>query len=398
MDDYQPQVLLDDVDEEEALNPTVLKAVQCLRELAAAKKTSAQDPTAAKQRFVAMAKAWSDFNKFDDKVKRAAQDYVGGVRVGRRLELKSRQVGSKTKSKTGEEFFFKVTICGSGFGIWLEKEVAGADWQRLGGTAVSYYRDAGKGAELMLAGTGGTGTTGGKGLEDKGSNSIANLEVDAVAHVKAILSQAKVSKKTPLHFFLRAHSRGGVAGNQVVNELNSEYGNWDAGCTIELVSFDPVPGPANMSKASRAQRDDHYKETDVGEIDDSTVIYSVASGHVKDLPLGITKAAFKPQKVTGATRIIVTQQPHSAGKRKGFRYMGRIYTGTGVANLDPGVYVDHNEKDENSLDLVFVNTLGDFYKEVEEVRRAAHKKGRDPDTGREDIIDYVLSDYFFNKV
>ncbi len=269
-----------------------------------------------------------------DEARKIAKDAQGGAgaptRVGRRADLQSQPGFDQTT------FFIKLTICGSGYGKWLthtaELEPV---WLKIDSAVVGYHRDRqaeDKGYELMLAGTGGQGTSGSPmgGLTDSGSNSIAELEGEAVRLVSTVVDQVRKKKANrPIHVLLRAHSRGGVAGTMVVNDISGKYEN----LKIEVVNFDPVPGPEMVSAKKRWGDDERYTEGDVSGADESTIVYSIASGY------GI----FTPQQITGAKRIIVSQQNHSVGLAQGFVYEGRRYKGSGLNSLPEGVFLDQND-------------------------------------------------------
>lgn len=339
-----------------------------------------------------------------DEARKIAKDAQQGggapTRVGRRADLKS-QPGFDQAT-----FFVKLTICGSGYGKWLthtaELEPA---WRKIDSNVVGYHRDRqaeGKGYELMLAGTGGDGTSGSamKGLTDSGTNSIAELEGEACRLVTAVVDQVRQQNANrPIHVLLRAHSRGGVAGTMVVNDLGGKYKN----LKIEVVNFDPVPGPEMVSSKKRWGDDDRYIEGDVSGADQSTIVYSIASGY------GI----FTPQQITGAKRIIVSKQNHSVGLAQGFIYEGRRYKGSALNSLPEGVFLDRNDPGESSKAIQLIMGRNEFAAELsdrpeqkdeiqarvvkrakKEVRKVGKASPRNVDIGRMDIIDKVLKEYY----
>lgn len=261
----------------------------------------------------------------------------------------------------------------------------------------------------MLAGTGGEGTTGFStgGVTDSGSNSISDLETEGVAQVKDLINTGRKSAPNrPVHVMVRAHSRGGVAGTMVANDLKSSYGKR---IEVELVDFDPVPGPdAVADEDKRDSKDTRYNKMDISQVDASTIVYSVAANR---------GMLFTPQQITGAKRIIVSQQDHSAALAEGFVYDGKRYKGSALNNLAEGVYMDRNESGQSSVPLELIMGRSEFEgalkaradKEaairnvaLKGTQRQVHEAGEKAgfwarDFDRIDIIDAVLKEFYFRK-
>jgi len=141
-----------------------------------------------------------------------------------------------------------------------------------------------------------------------------------------------------------------VAATRVADIIKQNHPD----ATVELTAVDPVPGPGHtgdnvafdLAKEGRGDT----------SVDESTVVYSVASGHY---------AGFTPQKVFGAKRIIVSRQDHGVGLLNGFYFQGKLYMGSSLNSLPPGVYVDNNSNGRNNVELVFVGTFDDAMTEFD---------------------------------
>jgi hypothetical protein len=311
-----------------------------------------------------------------------------------------------------EAMFIKVTICGSGYygwrmnhdeegpllkkkygsqqwfyqydkwDEWYTSELSAGDWSRLEGTAIGWKRPADKGYEVMFA-----GPVGLKGGSDRagGTNTIAALIEGATKQAQTLAK----GHKGPLAFLVRAHSRGAVAATNVVNDLKTMFKD----ARVELVNFDPVPGPLTeynvqvSSAKNKEEYDEKFKQGNLGTIDASTIIYSVNS---QNQMWGVWDA-FTPQQVMGADRVIVSQQSHSVVLTKGFRFEGRLYNGSGINSLDPGVYLDANPTGENTIPLKRVASLAEFQSQITALFDAAQKVNKNvTDTHRKEIIERAV--------
>lgn len=368
-------------------------------------------------------KSYERLDKFSDEVKqkgrKLAYETTGATGGGPKIERVGRRSDLVSKGEVAANvLFIKVTICGSGYDKWITEQARNdGGWAELGCKAVAYGRDRsdeGKGWELMLAGTGSAGTKTIKGgALDAGTNTIADLYTDAVNLVGDIVKfhgKDDQDNERPLHIFVRAHSRGSVAGGQVATALKAALGD---DTKIEIVDFDPVPGPEFLSNSKRKKGDANYTEMDLGSIDESTVIYCVASGYAKK---NISDGFFTPQKILGAKRVIVSKQNHSAGLLNGFVYDGKRYKGSAMNSLPEGVYVDTNDPGNSKIPMELVMGRDEFNAFVQQypgfetklkdidrdrastrVRQVAKDSGRTPDKERLEIIDQILNEFYSRK-
>lgn len=285
----------------------------------------------------------------------------------------------------GDTLVLKVSIAGSGYDKWNTAVSKGPDgeeldWERADNKAddeqaTSYEREGGEGPELSFSGPGGQHTKASPlgGVSDSGSNSIEHLVEQVPKAIEAELAEDKeiTGKERPILILLKAHSRGAVAASQVSKAIKEKYGER---VTIELVLVDPVPGPGHSGAALNI---------DLGDIDDFTLVYSTASGY------GV---GFTPQTVMNAKRIIVSRQNHSVGLANGFRWQGKIYRGSKLNDLDPGVYVDMNADGQNTAELIHVTDIGTAKTEIQEAFKKNSSWTRDYD--RMSIIEKVLKNYY----
>jgi hypothetical protein len=359
------------------------------------------------------------------------------LKVGRRTQLladelaKSEREPDPNRRQVGaNELVIKVTIAGSGYWAWqideekkkeiiaelnrrnvlspeddwLEAELK-AGWTRLPCDTVGWKRDdpGGKGPELMFGGP--MGKIGGilpEGSADyQISNSIANLRRVALQEIVAITGDLNLRRQDDIRVLLRAHSRGAVAATNLAKDLKDQF-PW---VKVELAAFDPVPGPYKKgripvsSAENRATYKEKYQKGDVSLVDESTIVYCVASGYA-DFWMG---DAFTPQQVVGAKRLIISKQNHSAGLNVGFRFQDRIYSGSGLNNLAPGVYLDTNDLDENTKNLQHVTSMEDFSSQVRALIKERQKVkagwsgNPDPDPDRKEIITQLVKQLYENK-
>ena len=85
--------------------------------------------------------------------------------------------------------------------------------------------------------------------------------------------------------------------------------------------LDPVPGPLHSGELIASN---------VGIVPQSTVVYSLITQYA---------AGFAPQKITGAKRMIISNQDHGVGTSSSFEYEGKIYKGSNINSLPKGVFV-----------------------------------------------------------
>lgn len=340
--------------------------------------------------------AYETLESIPPEVKSAAQaildqKYTYGIpeRGGRRRDL---GLGVDT-------LVVKVSIAGSGYGEWATQVSKGEDGEELdwekykdpqdSNPPTAYTREHGQKdeeiggqlgnePELMFAGPGGEGTTGGLaqyvgGISDTGSNSIANLVAKVPPLVEKTIKEAcdehGYDPDTPV-ILIRAHSRGAVAASRVAEKLKERY---PAG-KLELVMIDPVPGPLHSGQ---------NWNIDLSGLDEFTLVYSVASGYLE---------GFTPQTVLGAHRIIISRQNHSVGLSEGFVYNGQRYKGSRLNSLEPGVYVDMNDNGESTIPLKFITDIDTAKNDIETAFKTRQTWKSDDD--RMDIITGVLTRYF----
>ena len=225
----------------------------------------------------------------------------------------------------------KLSIGGSGDGAWrthcditgLLTDAALKETRHTVGAAKTVFYTGHKEYNWNFAGPGGPETDSLlPGLSDTGPNSIDNLVENASAVVaQAVLEALMEEQDRPIVILIKGHSRGGVAAGRVAKELKATFPD----ARVEVTQIDPVPGPAQGGR---------NQAIDVGEVDESTVVYGIYSGHI---------VSFTPQKVLGAKRIIISQQAHGVAVQSGFTYQGRLYKGASLNSLPPGVYRDQNE-------------------------------------------------------
>lgn len=301
----------------------------------------------------------------------------------------------------------KVSIAGSGDDAWrthvdfdgllVNEAVAGSTKHT---DNVVHYTGR-KAHEINVAGPGAGNTTGylakgatayadryskpGKrsfgGTSDTGSNSIAELVKHVPELVAEEIRKGLGNEKRPVFVLVKGHSRGGVAATRVADAIKQNHPD----ATVELTAVDPVPGPGHTGdNVTLTLKQDEEGET---QLDESTIIYSVASGH---------HAGFTPQKVFGAKRIIVSRQDHGAGLLSGFHFKGRLYTGSSLNSLPAGVYLDNNTNGKNNVELVFLATLDDAWAAFDDAFAVSQASMGDYALwhSREEDVKEVLIKYF----
>ena len=259
------------------------------------------------------------------------------------------------------------------------------------------------GPNLSYAGPGARITKGFKqmghvvpGLNSAGSNSMANL-IDKVPNkVKDVraaeLRKGQYAQNARTVILIKGHSRGSVAASQIAEILAHDLKNDNV--KIEVTLFDPVPGPKAEGKNSEIDFSG-LKNT----ITALTVVYSVkAKGY----------QGFTPQQVLGADRIIISKQDHSAGLREGFSWRGKLYRGSRLNSLPPGVYVDRNNTHGIDVELERVDNMASVIgkvgrAKVDAATDEAHnqfdallrsRKTKKTDDEREARVKAVLTEYY----
>ncbi len=218
-------------------------------------------------------------------------------------------------------YFIKLLLPGSGDEQWRTtnaEEVEAS--QKVDGASSAFVRHSRLRTTIAISGPGGEAESKTGGLLDRGSNSIArNLETAYLQIREAIAGvREKHGTSLPIHLLIKAHSRNAVAASQiaVAAKRDREIHN------VELVLFDPVPGPRHSGADVKF---------DVGSLDESTVIYSLNTQYAK---------GFDPQLILGAKRLIISNQNHGVGIKHGFRFNGEWYKGSRINALPPGIYYD----------------------------------------------------------
>jgi hypothetical protein len=289
-----------------------------------------------------------------ERLKKIPADVVQGItdeapRWGRSQDIKDEYLMRLEKDPTAKPpLIVKVSIAGSGDDAWrthvdfdgllvddgLKNSVKHAD-------NVVHYTGR-KAQELSFAGPGASNTKGALlkgGMSDTGSNSIAELVKHVPELVKKEIAAGLGGEKRPVVILVKGHSRGGVAATRVADVIKQNHPD----ATVELTAVDPVPGPGHRG-------DNVTFKLGNGDtsVDESTVVYSVASGHA---------AGFTPQKVFGAKRLILSRQDHGVGLLNGFRFQGRLFMGSSLNSLPAGVYIDNNANGMNDEELVSAGSL-----------------------------------------
>lgn len=212
------------------------------------------------------------------------------------------------------------------------------------------------------------------GASDNGYNSIAKNIENGTEILDSEISR-RHSDNSELYILIKGHSRGGVAAGRVAQIIKSKYPH-RSNLHIELVQYDPVPGPCHSGrntmldfnkdysdKSDSVPSGDHSDGAEVHPVDfSSTLIYSINSGH---------PFFFTPQQVLGADRIILSDRNHtsgldtipSGGRHKiGFKKDDENYLGSGINKLLPGVYWATGEI------LQSINTVQELQEHLDQTR------------------------------
>lgn len=289
------------------------------------------------------------------------------VRTAWKLWLGTKTVDDKEAQK--EYIRKKRGVRGSATGDYGDK--LPAHWYRIKGTK----------HQLTVAGPGAKTAEGGwKGLRDSGSNKIAKNVAFVPTWVKKQISEYESKRKEDENYeviiLIKAHSRNAVAGTKIANALAEMYP--DPSVKIELVANDPVPGPW--------QKNDYHNIT-LNEKITSTVVYSIASGY------SYTFGGFKPKKVYGAKRLIISLREHDVGMHLGFYYENKLYKGSDINTLPLGVYFDLPKNTDSIVKLL--KGPDDYDKACEWVDfTLKHSQAMIRDSSRVPRIKQVLKEYY----
>ncbi len=266
----------------------------------------------------------------------------------------------------------KVIMAGSGNDAISEGEAKGERFDKDQEPTAWKVEDHRK-TKLSVAGPGAPSSKGFAryllGTSDTGSNSIEN-NVRFVIDTLETLIKSEASNE-PILLLIKAHSRNAVSATKIANFVQGK----DERVRVEVVLFDPVPGPF------------HYGASvlnDVSAIPESTLVCSVATQY----PLGFT-----PQQVLGAKRMIISRQHHGGGLSKGYRYNGVQYKGSRINSLPEGLYADPNKTGENSRELELLLSMEAAQDRLMKLfKRSESLSG---DVGRLPIIRKQIMHYFF---
>jgi hypothetical protein len=150
-------------------------------------------------------------------------------------------------------------------------------------------------------------------------------------------------KAASIVILIKAHSRNAVASTQIANYVAANYGaEHIPPVSVELVAFDPVPGPVQPKK---------FRKTFLEPIARSTVVYSTETQY---------NAFFNQNKVYCDNRAIISVKNNSVGYTVGVVYDGSVYKGSRIGSLPEDFYigsvVDENEEESinkcNALNTV----------------------------------------------
>ena len=131
------------------------------------------------------------------------------------------------------------------------------------------------------------------------------------------ISDNPEKKDRPIKMYLKGHSRGGCAADELSTMINfivhndPKYKPLEKNISINLQLYDPVPGPdgmitghgyVNHSKADAGNKGKMERGLSVDKKNDATVFYSLHSNR------GLL---FAPRTVLGAKRIVLTGMSHN---------------------------------------------------------------------------------------
>ncbi len=258
----------------------------------------------------------------------------------------------------------KFVMPGSGFDDWITHTDKADVGTRRPGKKVVSDKDDKHGGQVVIGGPNAKG-----GASDTGQNSIEN---NVSFGLEEFGNQIQGIAQGSVLLMIKAHSRNAVAATRLATAIKSTHQKNGLYVNIDLVLFDPVPGPGHSGEDV---------EIDIGSIDQSTLVYSVASGW------GV---GFSPQRVLGANRIIVTRQNHQGGIKAGFLFRERIYKGNRLNYLPEGIYVDNNQQGEATKELKRVYSLDTMREQWAALYKSSNAyKG---DSGRKESVDQVIRD------
>lgn len=272
----------------------------------------------------------------------------------------------------GGIFILKIIMPGSGDDYWRTRSEKNRgerldDAKNINDPVIFLAKSSNKWI-IDIPGPGGGSTKGFniKGIVDNGSNQILSVAKTGLDKIFMLISDCMGQHQKGIKILIKAHSRNAVAATIVANGIKKKYDN----IPIELVLFDPVPGPNH-----------NFPKFDISSLSASTLIYSIATEHL----LGFT-----PQEVLGAKHIIITSLPHETGIMQGFKYQDEIYKGSAINSLPEGVFMDYSLPDKDPEELVMVASLDNAFQRLDQLSKISQSSSND--LGRISIIKEVLTE------
>jgi hypothetical protein len=172
---------------------------------------------------------------------------------------------------------------------------------------------------------------------DRGAHSIhenAKLAEDCINY----FIREYEHKNRPIVILLKAHSRNAVAAVLIANYVQRNYGGKDPPVLVELVAFDPVPGPGEIIEPMKAK----YK-TELLDMAQSTIVFSRETQY---------DFFFISQHVSAAKRYIISAKNHKVGYHVGIIYNDCLYKGSRISLLDPGFYISTGDPGEEKPETI----------------------------------------------
>src|SRR6516162_2379071 len=174
---------------------------------------------------------------------------------------------------------------------------------------------------------------------------------------------------------IKAHSRNAVTATHLANFVQEHYSNQDPPVHVELVAFDPVPGPGHTGEDVDVLLNPQMRE--------STVVYSVDSGY---------SVGFNPQKVRGAKRVIISAKKHDVGYKDGVILGEKLYKGSRIGSLPAGsIYISISAKEGEAEKVKQCCTL-------DEVTFLLYQTKSLPQKWRRETIEKISEEFFGHEI
>lgn len=174
------------------------------------------------------------------------------------------------------------------------------------------------------------------GTFDRGPNSITKVREAAVKMIDQWIKD-RGGDNANILLKVVGHSRGGVAASLIAYDVSEKYPESShSNIKIQLVQFDPVPGPKAISSAHQFGNGSYAKFAKIKLQDriDAVVNYSL---HIEGLLAG--SQGFEPQIVLNADKYIFNDgNLHNAGTGSWFQIGNDRYKGSSLAEIGKGVY------------------------------------------------------------